>query len=338
MAPNSESDDPSEYNAAFNETVDLDFGLTVFFTVLFIFFLALLIRTELKTKLTEAKRKPHNQIFSTFNILLLSMIIANCLNISFEYVYANNNDYNIAALSSSISFLFATIFQSLVILNTWNRGQSVIHATIPRSVPFVKLFLVSFGMLQVFQIVLYVLSALAIIFESLNAYLTKLNLVVNTISIILDVFMGIFDVFVTGVYFYYLYSTNGSGLDVKKLVILSRYGLVSIFCLECWTWFNYTMMNSAWIGEPVPPISVLAFRVSLHTCDLMPLVYLAVQMTMKSALLKCDVETRFEIEKARSVRRETGLQESCDMLPGSSLTCGIDTKSVSPDKLSLSRL
>ncbi|KAJ3058629.1 hypothetical protein HDU99_006715, partial [Rhizoclosmatium hyalinum] len=102
MAPNSESDDPSEYNAAFNETVDLDFGLTVFFTVLFIFFLALLMRTELKTKLTEAKRKPQNQIFSTFNILLLSMIIANCLSISFEYVYANNNDYNIAALSSSI--------------------------------------------------------------------------------------------------------------------------------------------------------------------------------------------------------------------------------------------
>ncbi|ORY33886.1 hypothetical protein BCR33DRAFT_723098 [Rhizoclosmatium globosum] len=74
-------------------------------------------------------------------------------------------------------------------------------------------------------------------------------------TIVLDVLMGLFDIFVTGVYLHYLRRTRRNGLDVKKFVILSQYGIVSVICLEFWTRFTYMVLNSSWVTDPIPPIS-----------------------------------------------------------------------------------
>ncbi|ORY50219.1 hypothetical protein BCR33DRAFT_780997 [Rhizoclosmatium globosum] len=227
-------------------------------------------------------------IFTGFNVLYVSMIFSNLLSVLFQYLHYQNTDLTPIVVYNCLCYFFSSIFQFLLVMYTCNRGIPVIKAVVPIVEKYLIIFLVLFGLLLISQYLFLVLSETTVHLVSDEQSLA----IITNQNIAIDVLMGSFDFFVACIYFSYLYKNRNTGMNMKRLVILSRFGIASFIVLEFW--LTSIVLGAQWSNEPEKQVSLLAFSVNLHISDLGPIMYLFVQLVMKWELYRDDQSGKSE--------------------------------------------
>ncbi|ORY20964.1 hypothetical protein BCR33DRAFT_524455 [Rhizoclosmatium globosum] len=276
----------ANYETEYGIATSIDLWLTVIMSTILFSSFSFIVWNDRKQSTNPSKRS----ILTGFNILFVAMLVCNLLSVTFQYIYNLSTDMTLVVIFNCLSFLFGSIFQFLIVLYTLNRGIPVIKATFPAAEKYLMIILILFGLLLTSQFVFSVLVTtsvyLSILFENFPILLS----IIKKQNIAIDVLLGSFDLFVVCIYSIYLYKNRSTHVDMKRLIILSRFGIASFVVLEFW--LTFIVLNSYWLNASQKQISRLAYSINLHICDLGPMLYLFLQLVLKWELYREDQRRR----------------------------------------------
>ncbi|ORY50210.1 hypothetical protein BCR33DRAFT_780989 [Rhizoclosmatium globosum] len=287
----------------FSYVYDNDIHLVITTTIptsilLIIALIALVFRGYAFSKVGNANFK---KAFNLINILLMSMILTNCL--SAIFISAHSDDKNIRETFDIIASLTADLFQFLIVIYAWQRVLPVIQTMLPKRQRFLTLFLQLFTLIQVSQFIVDVIHINAAYAESGTEVL---NSVANALSIAINICILGFDLFATAIYVWYIQCVKTEVLDFQRMLVLSRYGVVSSLCLMVWqsatVSYNYLFMDPTQLKSDHKNL----FQALLLISNLTPIVYLSIQLAMKWELQR---ETDHRIKK-QIAAVETAIQKT----------------------------
>ncbi|KAJ3076613.1 hypothetical protein HDU99_001324, partial [Rhizoclosmatium hyalinum] len=287
------------FSYAYDNDMHLVFTITVPTSILLIVVLiALVFRGYASSKAGNANFK---QAFNLINILLMLMILTNCLSAIFTSVHSD--DKNTRKTFAIIVSLVADSFQCLIVIYAWQRGLPVIQTILPKRQRYLMLFLQMFTLIQVIQFIVNVVLINAAYAESVTEVL---NRIANAISIAIDIYILGFDLFATAIYIWYIHIVKAATLDFERMLVLSRYGVVSSLCLMVWQIatisYDYLFMDRTQLKSD--HMSLL--QGLLLVSNLTPIVYLSIQLGMKWELQR---ETDNRIKK-QIAAVETAIQKT----------------------------
>ncbi|ORY50214.1 hypothetical protein BCR33DRAFT_846765 [Rhizoclosmatium globosum] len=279
------------YNQVFSTLSYQDLWITVSVTILQIIILAALIRRETWTSPLESRTK--KQILSYTNILLIVMILSNLFLQVFNRLYADTSEAIPTVIYCAFLTFWTCALEFAMMLYMYRRGLPVIQLILPSIPPFLVVFMILFGILQ---ISLLIFTVLLVISNYLPTQLSEdsgiFGTAVNGHIMAVDASMIFFDCLVILVYAMYLQRVSGGPNNVEKLVILSRYGIVSCVVLEIWQ-LSIVLYN-VWTNAALPECSLTTYTILLRFYDLSPLAYLFLQLAMKWSLMRDDERTAQE--------------------------------------------
>ncbi|ORY33897.1 hypothetical protein BCR33DRAFT_791313 [Rhizoclosmatium globosum] len=278
------------YSQVFSTLSYQDLWITISAAILQLILLAALIRRETWTSPLDSRTK--KKILSYTNILLVVMVLSNLFLTVFNQLYGNASDPIHTVVYCAFLTFYTGLLEFLMMLYGYRRGLPVIQLLLPSIPPFLIVFLILFGILQISLLIFTTLLVISNYTTLLTSSTDLFNSAVNAQLMAVNASMLIFDVLVIGVYAMYLQRISGSSNNVEKLVILSRYGIASCVVLEIWQ-LSIVLYN-IWTNAALPECSLTTYTILLRFYDLSPLAYLFLQLAMKWSLMRDDERTAQE--------------------------------------------
>ncbi|ORY48736.1 hypothetical protein BCR33DRAFT_782418 [Rhizoclosmatium globosum] len=230
--------------------------------------------------------KTFKRVINPINVYLLLVILFHSLYLIVYY----QADYG-AELRSVLGLYYSSVvltilFEISLMLYSWNRGYPVITAVVPKWLLFwirgyICVYIViqiSFGSCVIAQL------AMLALYNGPSEIESKINYVANLLDQVFVALLIAFDAFTLFCYIRYVTSLKKLGTDaalVRKLTILSRFGIFSCLWIVGWQLFTFVPYYIYQFGGTLPNITLL----SLSTVfELAPFLYTFVQILMKWVL------------------------------------------------------
>ncbi|ORY51394.1 hypothetical protein BCR33DRAFT_712460 [Rhizoclosmatium globosum] len=295
------------YYDAYQKAVVQDMWVISCITLLHLLVFAILVRMEISAPILKKKKK----IFSSINSLLLSIILLHFLANMLNYAYSSSLSSDpIYIVTYIIVAWFFTCFQECAMtFYAYRRGIAVIEAIFPSSRIFMIgcLLFIAFG--TVCQFVWVSLANISFYLPYLTDYNAFFNKAFNAHSVALSIAIFCFDTGICGVYLYYLRVAEEQEIgEIEKLKVLSKYGLLSCCCL--WLWHGSLTLFLYSSYAETPPFPLWIYILSQNMAELIPLLYVTVQLVMKWNLL-VEERTRIQLMQKRMDRAKTTSFSTC---------------------------
>ncbi|KAJ3291026.1 hypothetical protein HDU79_002740 [Rhizoclosmatium sp. JEL0117] len=235
-------------------------------------------------------------IFTSVNLVLFLMILSYGGSVTVNLLPRSYPAFSVYVASDLTANALFYMFEIFVFVYTLNRGLPVIEVVIPRSRPYLHPIIAIYSLLLLSQFITIVLSWYPDIYINILDLYFYLN--IANYAVVIS-----FDLFVTGVYGYYLKTVEGSDLNVRRLVLISKFGCGSMICIQIL--LISTIYYSQLQLNDFPAVSIQVWILLVHLQYLIPLVYIFLQLWMKQTLQNeqlLEIERRIQsIESARQM-------------------------------------
>ncbi|KAI8621702.1 hypothetical protein BC830DRAFT_134830 [Chytriomyces sp. MP71] len=214
------------------------------------------------------------------NWMILFMVLSNVGIIIAFYEYWINSDFVVEVTTYTLVTIFSSLLQTLMMQMSWNRGKPVIEVIWPSSVKYVRVALIAYPLLQIFQNVLY----LASYFVDPSTNATPEWIAGNVFFYSSSGVLIIFDAFGLICYFLYLKGliNDRQTPDIGRLKIICRYGIASIILTFCWLILLGVIDTIDWdLGNLFEQQVIITLNTIYYS---LPTLYIFLQLCMKWAL------------------------------------------------------
>ncbi|KAI8616984.1 hypothetical protein BC830DRAFT_1167383 [Chytriomyces sp. MP71] len=226
-------------------------------------------------------------VFNQINVLIFSLIVSNLLFEIFNALLGNlfadqSSDFALSIAYSTIANLFYFIFQFLLIYYSWVRNFPIIKNGAPWSLPYLRVAIVVYTILQATLFTIYVLSWV-VSAEQLDA----LYAVLPNITLAAEIILCTFDVFILINFILFLHNSSRQNMtlaaDQLKFTIIARFGIATFVVVQLM--LASTVGANEAFAPSIPIMSVTTYTVLYNFQMYTPLVFIFLQVAMKWSLL-----------------------------------------------------